>query len=125
MLTDREIRNDDSDHIIMTLLTHGKIAFGWTDGEGSRYDLLLVTNPVLITSLRRGLNQNDLFVSVFGYGAHGFRTDKSDTVASYYCEKLGLGPASSSTFKLLAELLNRVRKAIGRYDSAEAFTRGY
>lgn len=97
--------------IAQKLKTHGRILIGWTDGEGSHFDILFVLNPDIAGSnIQGGIRQTDLFVSVMRMGAFGFESFDMDTHYNYIGEKLNLG-GSLSAMKL-TELINGIKKEL-------------
>ena len=82
------------------------IVFPWTDGEGTQYDILL-SRPVSLGKLSRGLKGTDLFVTIMSLGAFGFELHKNPIYPGYYSEKLNVGMGTSEQ---LAKLINGVRK---------------
>lgn len=91
---------------ISYLLKNGRsVIIGWTDGEGSHYDILFTLNVIKEGTLQGGLRWNDLFVSVMRKGCFGFLTDDEKSV-DYVGEKLGFG--KNITTEKLTELINGV-----------------
>ncbi len=97
-----EILNRDEDVII-----------GWTDGEGTHFDILFHCAPKKTWKfghLQGGVAPTDLFVSIMRVGCFGFESNNTDTNAGYYSEKLRIG--GSATSEKLAELINGVKKLL-------------
>ncbi len=87
-------------------LKHGNsVIIGWTDEEGTHYDILFSLNVVKEGTLQGGLRWNDLFVSIMRKGAFGFLTD-SPKDSGYIGEKLSLG--DNITTEKLTELINGI-----------------
>ena len=92
------------------------IIIGWTDGEGSHYDILFTlgaeTNNENRKTIQGGLKPaTDLFVSVMRKGAFAFEINNRWTSPQYFAEKLTLGGAGSTAEKL-AELINGIKYAV-------------
>lgn len=96
------------------LNVHGSVVIGWTDGDGTHFDILFVAFPEQHGDLQGGLRgSTDLFVSIMRKGAFGFLSDRTGTHPSYVAEKLGLSEyRASSTVEKLTDLINGVRHAI-------------
>lgn len=84
------------------------VLIGWTDDDGTHFDILFVKDAEVYGTIQGGVKGTDLFVSVMRRGAFGFEIDKTDTHSGYYSEKLG-GDMGSTSEKL-AELINGVKK---------------
>jgi hypothetical protein len=107
-----EVLNSEKTYqaIADSLEKNGSIIFGWTDQAGTHLDVMLVVNPIQVGHLQRGLRWSDLFVSVVGFGTHGFEIDHDDTHYGYIGEKLRLG--TNITTEKLAALINGVKKLL-------------
>lgn len=81
------------------------VIIGWTDEEGTHFDILFSLNVVKEGTLQGGLRWNDLFVSIMRIGSFGFLTD-SEKESGYIGEKLGLG--NNDTTVKLTELINGI-----------------
>ena len=115
---------DDYDEVTNSPETYNEIAqcvrmtpviVGWTDEDGSHYDLLFAYRPGQFGNIGHGIPTViiSLFVGVIGVGCFAFSAEHHDTHPSYYAEKLGLTEIeNSSTMVKLAELINGVRKAL-------------
>lgn len=86
----------------------GQCVFGWTDENGTHYDLLLSTQPQYLGGgLQGGVSAyTDLFVSVMRVGAFGFEINDLWKSPGYVAEKLRM--ASDVSTEKLAELINGV-----------------
>ena len=111
-----EITNSDETYsaIAYGLDVHGSVIVGWTDGDGTHYDILFAAFPEQFGTLQGGMRgSSDLFVSIMRKGAFGFKCDREKSHPSYIAEKLGLAEYSaSSTVAKLADLINGVRRAV-------------
>ena len=89
----------------------GKILIGWTDEEGSHFDILFVLNPFIDgTNIQGGIKKTNLFVSIMRVGAFGFDIKNKDTHYTYIKEKLHI--TSNTTAKKVAELINEIKKEL-------------
>jgi hypothetical protein len=87
------------------------VLIGWTDQEGTHFDIMFVVNPIMFgTNIQGGLKQNDLFVGVMRQGIFGFIIKDENTHHGYIAEKLGMSPCV--TTEKLAELINGVKKEL-------------
>lgn len=111
-----EITNSEATYqaIADGLLGEGSLVVGWTDGDGTHFDVLFVNRPAQVGLLQGGLRGgSDLFVGIMRKGCFGFDATRIDTHPTYLAEKLGLAEYSaSSTIAKLADLVNGVRKAM-------------
>ena len=100
------------DAIAEVLRAVGHLLIGWTDQEGTHFDILLVSGvPSYGTNIQGGIHPaRDLFVSIMRRGAFAFDTGNDDTHPGYYDEKLGGGLGTSK--EPLAELLNQVKRRL-------------
>jgi hypothetical protein len=111
-----EVCNADNTYkYLANALKHsGKIIFGWTDGIGSHFDILLTLNALYYIKNRCTLQDeimpNDLFISIIRGGAFGFDLENDDKSKDYYAEKLHL--SGGPTTDKMADLFNGVIKAI-------------
>lgn len=86
------------------------VLLGWTDENGTHFDILFTVNVEGYGTFQGGVRPTDLFISVMRRGCFGFEKDNTDTHAGYYDEKLGGGMGSTS--EKLAELINEVKKLL-------------
>lgn len=103
-----EIINGENTYneIARTLNVLGTCLIGWTDELCVHYDILFVNKTVIFgTNIQRGIKATDLFVSIMGKGAFGFKTENKK-YGDYIAEKLNL--SDSDTSEKLAELINGV-----------------
>lgn len=91
--------------IAYLLKSNNSVIIGWTDEEGTHFDVLFTLNAVKKGTLQGGLRWNDLFVSIMRIGAFGFLTD-GEKDSGYIGEKLGLG--NNVTTEKLTELINGI-----------------
>lgn len=70
------------------LMNHKPVLIGWTDGQGSHYDVLFVLGVDKHGTVQGGVDSTDLFVSIMRKGAFGFDPKVLGTHESYYAEKL-------------------------------------
>lgn len=89
------------------LKTKSAVIIGWTDELGCHYDILFCYTAVRKEGnyLQRGINPSDLFVSIIGKGAFGFKTEHTKE-SSYIAEKLNLG--INETTKRFTDLINGI-----------------
>ena len=94
------------------------IIIAWTDGHGSQFDILFSYRALPDGPIQGGLKpNNDLFVSIMRRGAFAFSTDRQ-SVPGYYAEKLNMSQ-EGVTIEALAELLNGVRRELGKHAEIE------
>lgn len=99
--------------IATELASRHRAIVGWTDGQGSHFDLLLALGPTPFGENRRGLRgYSDLFVGVLGCGCFGFDVTRSREPrhVTYIAEKLCL--REDSTSAALTELINGIVAAL-------------
>lgn len=110
-----EVTNSEETYSeIANLLESGAAAFiGWTDGEGSHFDILFIYRVMGFDTHQGGVRPIDLFVSIMRVGSFGFEVEHSDTDWGYYDEKLGSAfKFGETTGKKLAELINGIKKKL-------------
>lgn len=86
------------------------VIFGWTDEQGTRLDILMVSNAKQLTDdLQRGYNAGThVFVSVMGIGSGAFDlTNGQWKSPGYVAEKLGIN-RHNDVAEPLSELVNGV-----------------
>ena len=89
----------------------GTCLIGWTEELGGHYDILFVNKTIVYgTNIQRGIKATDLFVSIMGKGAFGFKTE-SKKYSDYIAEKLNL--SDDETAEKLAVLINGVIERLG------------
>lgn len=101
---------DTYKEIARELGKENNVIIGWTDQEGTHYDILFTFCALKYGSLQGGVKGGDLFVSIMRVGAFGFDIQNEDTAPGYFSEKLHIG--GGSTAVKLAELINGVKKNI-------------
>ena len=95
--------------MIATLLDYRfPVLIGWTDGKSTHYDILFTFGIESAGVNQRGLKGDDLFVSIMGTGAFGFKID-SLKESGYVSEKLFLGKVDESV-EALTDLINGIIK---------------
>ena len=83
---------------------------GWTDQNGTHFDILFVLiTRIEGSNIQGGIGWGDLFVSIMRKGAFGFEIKNTDTHPGYYDEKLGGIGSSAVEF---AELVNGIKKEL-------------
>ncbi len=88
-------------------LKSNAVLVGWTDQDGTHFDVLFTLTTLIYGTVQGGIKKKDLFVSIMRKGAFGFEVENIDTHPNYYSEKLaGMG----STAEKFAELVNGVKK---------------
>lgn len=96
------------------LKMNGKAFIGWTDQNGTHFDILF-THWVNLAgnNIQGGIKpHSDLFVSIMRVGAFGFENFDSETHPGYFEEKLATGRSLGSTAQPLADLINGVKKRL-------------
>jgi hypothetical protein len=93
-------------------LGSNSVLIGWTDQQGTHFDILFTLHALPYgNNIQGGIQpRTDLFVSIMRWGAFAFEIKDEDTHAGYYSEKLGGG--MGSTAEALAELINGVKKLL-------------
>lgn len=87
------------------------VFIGWTDEEGSHFDILFTYMPLGFGTHQGGVRPTDLFVSIMRVGSFGFEILNEMTNWVYYDEKLGNAfKFGETTGTKLAELINGVKK---------------
>lgn len=94
------------------LQANQSVFIGWTDGEGTHFDILFIINPIGFGSFQGGVTTSDLFVSIMRVGSFGFEIRDTYTNAGYYEEKLARLTSLGSSREKLAELINGVKESI-------------
>lgn len=86
------------------------VLIGWTDELYTHFDILFSINPCkyIYNYNQFGLNGSELFVSIIGIGAFGFKLNKNGIHCSYIAEKLNL--PINETIEKLSDLINNVIK---------------
>lgn len=108
---DEVINGEDTYISIAEELPTRSVLVGWTDGEGTHFDILFTLYALRFGSqIQGGINPaTDLFVSIMRRGAFAFDPSNTDTHAGYYAEKLGGGLGTECGEKV-AELINGVKR---------------
>jgi len=114
---------DTYDAIVEWLRVQKSILIGWTDQQGSHFDVLFNLSPDGQGNIQRGLHNSRyfLFVSVIGKGTFGFKIfDRAgDLFPSYVAEKLSL--SENVTTEELTTLLNEVITRLGNVREPEDY----
>jgi len=107
-----EIYNDPDtyDNITSVLNTYRKILFGWTDQEGTHFDILMVNTAPHFGTIQRGIRGGDLLVSIMSLGAFGFEINDRKMNGGYIAEKLNV--RGNVTADALAVLICEVKKRL-------------
>lgn len=95
-------------------LPENAVIIGWTDKNGTHFDILFVYTALGYGDLQGGLRpRKDLFVSIMRYGAFAFEVNEADTHPGYYEEKLATRDAFGTELaEKIAELINGVRREL-------------
>ena len=82
------------------------VLLSWTDGEGARFDILIVRGSQYVqpAGFQGGIRGDETFVSILRLGAWGFKCSGAKILAPYVIDKLGV--RSPYTATMLADLLN-------------------
>jgi len=100
--------------IAFRLKNYGSFLMAWTDEDGTQFDILFTVEPNFeiqnIHLIQRGIKRTDLFVSIMGIGACGFKIENDNTHGGYYAVKLNF--RGGKTPKKVGELINGVMKAL-------------
>lgn len=108
------INGKDTYKIIAELLSSGLPVFiGWTDEKHTHYDILFTYGSNSVGVHQCGLKFDDLFVSIMGIGAFGFKTD-SLKETGYVAEKLFRGRLDESVDSL-TDLINGIIRELKRW----------
>ena len=108
-----EVINGEKTYLgIAEELGKNAVLVGWTDQNGTHFDVLFTLSALKFGTVQGGISGKDLFVSVMRVGAFGFEADHTDTAAGYYAEKLGRDKFFGPSADPLAELINGVKKEI-------------
>lgn len=108
-----EIINDEETYreIAGLISKNVPILIGWTDEEGSHYDILFVYRAMPHgENIQGGIRAlGALFVSIMRKGAFGFNArDTFELSPTYIAEKLTI--SNDSTAKKVADLISGIRK---------------
>ena len=98
--------NNTYNKIAYLLSSEFSVLIGWTDEKHIHYDILLKLGTESFGIHQFGLKKDDLFVSIMGIGAFGFKID-SLKEAGYVAEKLFRGRMDESVISL-TDLLNGI-----------------
>ena len=95
--------------IVGRLNKMGNAFIGWTDEDGTHFDILFSYRvPYFGRNIQGGIKPHaDLFVSIMRRGSFGFEVDAGHTHAEYVREKLAF--SGESTGEKMAELINGVK----------------
>ncbi len=107
------INGEETYHdISVQLKLGGNMLIGWTDEEGTHFDILFAYKVSFSgNNFQGGIRPaTDLFVSIMRKGAFAFDVENENTHYGYYAEKLFLGDDISS--KKLGELINGIKKEL-------------
>ncbi len=96
------------EQIAYFLRTSKNCIIGWTDEQGTHYDILFTLKPIKIGTLQRGLHgDNELFISIVGGTTFGFKVNRANELdESYIAEKLMI--TGKDTIKKISDLINGV-----------------
>lgn len=118
----REVINGDKTYstIASSVSDFSSAIIGWTDQVGTHLDILFCYMPGYISpaQLQRGIKRNDLFVSIMGTGAFGFKLSSKDLAPGYIAEKLGIQNFGEDLINAFAELINNVKSRLYGLESA-------
>lgn len=101
------------DEIAGQLLLGNNVMIGWTDEDGSHYDILFCYKKMFMSgsNIQGGINpRSDLFVSIMRLGAFSFEVEKTGTHYKYYSEKLGI--RSLESIISIADLIEGIKRSI-------------
>lgn len=105
------INGEETYNTIATLLHTGQPALiGWTDEDGTHFDILFTRKAFKEGIVQGGIKWDDMFISIMRLGAFGFKVENKDTAPGYYAEKLGY--SGTSTTEKLAELFNEIKNRL-------------
>ena len=90
--------------IANVLKRHKSIGIGWTDEHYTHLDIIFTLGVVKKGCFQRGIQANDLFVSIIGHTSYGFKTD-SLKFSGYIQEKLRMNNECGDK---LSELINGI-----------------
>ena len=94
-------------------LRSNAVIVGWTDENGTHFDILFTLTALAYGTFQGGLRpRTDLFVSIMRWGAFAFEINEADTAPGYYEEKLSTRKLGDECSEKLAELINGVRKEL-------------
>lgn len=94
-------------------LRSNAVIVGWTDGNGTHFDILFTLTALAYGTFQGGLRpRTDLFVSIMRWGSFAFEVNEADTAPGYYEEKLSNRKLGEECAEKLAELINGVRKEL-------------
>ena len=108
VINDRETYREIAEN-----LQRCNVLIGWTDEQGTHFDILFTKHVDGYGTHRGGIRLTDLFISIMRRGAFSFEIEQNDTHSGYYNEKLG--GRMGSTSEKLAELINGVKKELTNY----------
>lgn len=93
---------------------------GWTDQAGTHLDILFCYMPGYISPsyFQRGIRGNELFISIIGTGAFGFKLSQEKLAPGYIAEKLGIQNFGEDLINAFAELVNNVKSKLYELESA-------
>jgi hypothetical protein len=111
-----EVRNgpETSAAIAETLQDIGCVLIGWSDGDGSHYDIVFALRPRQFGTIMTGVRGPAyLFVGICRVGCFGFAIDDRTAPlrAEYVAEKLSL--QQGETASAIARLINGVLAELG------------
>ena len=107
--------SDTYKRIATNLRTGGKTLIGWTDQQGTHFDILFCFGAMAYgNNIQGGIApKRDLFVSIMRWGAFAFAVERADTHWGYFEEKLGSrGGFGELAGTKLAELINGVKREL-------------
>jgi hypothetical protein len=105
--------------VVADLFNRGHVVTTWTDGDGSKFDLLWSWDATRIgRSSMVDSGPGKLFVAVVGKGCFGFGIGSGTLAPSYVREKLGCGDGITGV--RLAEFIGGVRVGLSDHLWSEA-----
>lgn len=94
-------------------LAENAVIVGWTDGNGTHFDILFTLTALAYGTFQGGLRpRKDLFVSIMRWGSFAFEVNEAPTAPGYYEEKLGNRKLGEECAGALADLINGVREQL-------------
>ena len=118
----REVINGNKTYntIANSISDFSSALIGWTDRVGTHLDILFCYMPGYISSsyFQRGIRGNELFISIIGTGAFGFKLSQEKLAPGYIAEKLGIQNFGDDLINAFAELVNNVKSKLYELESA-------
>lgn len=86
------------------------IGIGWTDEQGTHFDIIFRLGITIYGGFQRGLKENYLFVSIVGHNCMGFVPDKPKE-GDYIQEKLVIyGECGEKVKELINGVIGELRR---------------